>query len=133
MAALVIDGGSWYQAAAPAADRRRRRRTRRRAGAAAEPVGGANRPRSDYAQQNYAGITAPTVTFPDAGDDRRRRDGGRRRDLRPDLGAVFDDVTVRAHAQAGVFAPEKLKNVAPIAIHKDYACIVSTRPASARR
>ena len=40
-------------------------------------------------------------------------------------GAVFDEVDVRAHARAGVASPLTLKNVAPIGVHKDYACVVT--------
>ena len=37
----------------------------------------------------------------------------------------IDEVTVRAEAQARVFAPSELKDVAPIAVHTDMACIVT--------
>ena len=39
---------------------------------------------------------------------------------------------MRAEAQARVFAPSELKNVAPIAVHSDKACIV-TDPSLLRR
>jgi len=35
------------------------------------------------------------------------------------------NATARAHARAQVSAPSSLKNVAPIAVYKDYACIVT--------
>ena len=41
------------------------------------------------------------------------------------LNAAFDLVTVHAEAQARVLAPLQLKDVAPIALHKSMACIVT--------
>jgi Putative Flp pilus-assembly TadE/G-like len=35
------------------------------------------------------------------------------------ISAAYNEVTVKAEAEAQVFAPEKLKNVAPIAVYKD--------------
>ena len=66
MAALVVDGGSWYQAD----------RHLQTAADAAALAGAQHLPTQqseartvalDYAQQNFAGIPAPTVVFPDAG------------------------------------------------------------------
>ena len=72
MAALVIDVGSWFHA----------QRKLQTAADAAALAGAQHLPTQqstaltvalDYAQRNYSGIPAPTVTFPEHGDDRRRR------------------------------------------------------------
>jgi Putative Flp pilus-assembly TadE/G-like len=41
------------------------------------------------------------------------------------ISAAYDEVTVKAEAEAQVLAPLSLKNVAPIAVYEDMACIVS--------
>ena len=122
MAALVVDGGSWYQA-----DRRLQT-----AADAAALAGAQHLPTEqtqahtvalDYAQKNYAGIPAPAVDFPDVGTINVSATA-----QAPGIFArIFDidEVTVRAEAQARVFAPSELKDVAPIAVHKDMACIVT--------
>ena len=125
MAALVIDGGSWYQA---------QRKLQTAADAAA--LGGAQHLPTeqtqartvalDYAQKNYAGIPAPAVDFPDVGTISVSATA-----QAPGIFARIldiDEVTVRAEAQARVFAPSGLKNVAPIAVHRDKACL-NTNPA----
>ena len=122
MAALVVDGGSWYQAD---------RRLQTAADAAA--LGGAQHLPTeqtqaqtvalDYAQKNYAGIPAPAVSFPDVGTINVSATA-----QAPGIFArIFDIdfVTVHAEAQARVFAPSKLKDVAPIAVHTSMACIVT--------
>ena len=122
MAALVVDGGSWYQA-----DRRLQT-----AADAAALAGAQHLPTEqtqartvalDYAQKNYAGIPAPAVDFPDVGTINVSATA-----QAPGIFArIFDidEVTVRAEAQARVFAPSELKDVAPIAVHKSMACIVT--------
>jgi uncharacterized membrane protein len=124
MAALVVDVGSWYQA----------QRKLQTAADAAALAGAQHLPTElstartvalDFAQKNYAGIPAPTVTFPDAGTI----DVAARADtpgiFAPVLNAAFDVISVHADAQARVFAPSQLKNVAPIAVHTSMACIVT--------
>jgi hypothetical protein len=127
MAALVIDGGSWYRAqrqlqgAADAAAL---------AGAQEIPTGPAQAVALDYAQKNY---TAPSVTFPDADcpatscihvSAKAKAPGF----LAGIFGSILDadgNVTVGAQAEARISSPELLKNVAPIAVYKDEACIVT--------
>jgi hypothetical protein len=125
MAALVIDVGSWYQA----------QRHLQTAADAAALAGAHELPtrQSDakliaeqYAQTNYAGIPTPTVTFPDAGTIDVAANAETPGIFAPVLNAAFDVVTVHAEAQAKVLAPETLKDVAPIAVYKDEACIVSS-------
>ncbi len=74
MSALVIDVGSWYQA-----DRRLQTAADAAALAGAQELpldqGAARSEALQYAQHNYAGIADPTVSFPDARHDRRRRRG----------------------------------------------------------
>ena len=124
LAALVVDGGSWYQA----------NRHLQTAADAAALAGAQHLPTQqsqartvalDYAQRNFAGIPAPTVAFPDAGtidvDAIAKAPGIFARIY----GSAFNEVTVSARAQARVFAPSKLKDVAPIAVQKDRACIVA--------
>ena len=119
IASLVIDGGSWFrtqrqvQTAADAAAL---------AGAQNLPLDqpGARTAANDYAQQNFSGIAAPTVTFPSVGEI----------DVvaaKPVSGILLPalNATARAHARAQISAPSMLKNVAPIAVYKDYACIVT--------
>ena len=122
MAALVVDGGSWYQA-----DRRLQT-----AADAAALAGAQHLPTEqtqartvalDYAQRNYGGIPAPAVDFPDVGTINVSATA-----QAPGIFArIFDidEVTVRAEAQARVFAPAELKDVAPIAVHSSMACIVT--------
>jgi hypothetical protein len=119
IASLVIDGGSWFrtqrqvQTAADAAAL---------AGAQNLPLDqpGATTAANNYAQQNFSGIAAPTVTFPSVGEI----------DVvaaKPVSGILLSalNATARAHARAQISAPSMLKNVAPIAVYKDYACIVT--------
>jgi Flp pilus assembly protein TadG len=124
MAALVVDVGSWYQA----------QRKLQTAADAAALTGAQELPLNltlardtalEYAQINYAGIPAPNVTFPDAGTIDVVADADTPGIFAPVLNAAFKLVTVHAEAQAKVLAPLELKNVAPIAVHEDYACIVT--------
>jgi Flp pilus assembly protein TadG len=119
LVSLVVDGGSWLrtqrqvQTAADAAAL---------AGAQNLPLDqpGARTAANTYAQQNFNGIATPTVTFPTVGEI----------DVvaaKPVSGILLPalNATARAHARAQVSAPSMLKNVAPIAVYKDYACIVT--------
>jgi Flp pilus assembly protein TadG len=119
LVSLVVDGGSWFrtqrqvQTAADAAAL---------AGAQNLPIDqtGARSTAITYAQQNFSGIAAPTITFPSAAEI----------DVvaaKPVNGIILPalNATARAHARAQVSAPSSLKNVAPIAVYKDYACIVT--------
>jgi Putative Flp pilus-assembly TadE/G-like len=122
MAALVVDGGSWYRAD----------RHLQTAADAAALAGAQHLPTQqtqartvalDYAQKNYAGIPAPTVAFPDAGTI----DVSATAKAPGIFARIFhiNEVTVRAQAQARLFAPSQLKDVAPIGVAKDKACIVT--------
>ena len=124
MAALVVDVGSWFHA----------QRKLQTAADAAALAGAQHLPTQqstaktialDYSQRNYSGIPAPTVTFPDAATIDVAAKADTPGIFAPVLNAAFKIVTVHAQAQARVSAPEKLKDVAPIAIYKDYACIVT--------
>ena len=119
LVSLVVDGGSWFrtqrqvQTAADAAAL---------AGAQNLPIdqAGARTTAINYAQQNFSGIAAPTITFPTVAEI----------DVvaaKPVNGIILPalNATARAHARARVSAPSSLKNVAPIAVYKDYACIVT--------
>jgi hypothetical protein len=125
MAALVIDGGSWYRA----------QRHLQTAADAAALAGAQELPNETSAEdvawrygtmRNGAGLGPVSLT----------------RDARFDtidvsatatapgiftrvFGSVFDEVDISAHAQARVTAPVEMKNVAPIAVKDEAACIVS--------
>jgi hypothetical protein len=119
LVSLVVDGGSWFrtqrqvQTAADAAAL---------AGAQNLPIDqtGARSTAISYAQQNFSGIAAPTITFPSAAEIDVMA-------AKPVNGIILPalNATARAHARAQVSAPSSLKNVAPIAVYKDYACIVT--------
>jgi Putative Flp pilus-assembly TadE/G-like len=124
MAALVVDVGSWYQA-----DRRLQTAADAAALAGAQELpldqSAAQSVAEQYAQLNYAGMPVPTVTFPDAGTIDVVATADTPGIFAPVLSAAFEVVTVHAEAQAKVLAPELLKDVAPIAVYKDLACIVT--------
>jgi Putative Flp pilus-assembly TadE/G-like len=124
MAALVIDGGSWYRA----------QRHLQTAADSAALAGAQELPTRqtqarivalDFAQRNYAGIPAPTVTFPDAGTIDVAASATAPGVFARIYGAAFNEVDIGAQAQARLFAPSKLKDVAPIGVAKDKACIVT--------
>ena len=130
MAALVVDAGSWYQGGAEAADRGRRCGARRRAGACRSMP----RRGGDYESEEVRATELPRYagaarTFPDAATIDVVAEADTPGIFAPVIaaaaGSAFDDVAVRAEAQAGVSAPHKLKKVAPIGLYKDMACIVS--------
>jgi hypothetical protein len=124
MAALVIDGGSWYRA-------QRHLQTAADAAALAGAQELPTKPSTattvalDYAQRNYAGIPDPTVTFPDTATIDVSATATAPGIFARIYGAAFDEVDISAQAQARVSAPLELKNVAPIAVYKEEACIVS--------
>jgi Putative Flp pilus-assembly TadE/G-like len=124
MTALVVDVGSWYQA----------QRHLQTAADAAALAGAQELPTNqasaeaiahDFAQQNYSGIPAPTVTFPNTYTIDVAAEADTPGIFAPVLNSAFEVVTVHAAAQAQVFAPLELKDVAPIAVYKDMACIVT--------
>jgi Flp pilus assembly protein TadG len=124
MAALVIDGGSWYRA-------QRHLQTAADAAALAGAQELPTKPSTattvalDYAQRNYAGIPNPTVTFPDTATIDVSATATAPGVFARIYGAAFDEVDISARAQARVSAPLELKNVAPIAVYKEVACTVS--------
>ena len=124
MAALVIDVGSWYQA-----DRRLQTAADAAALAGAQELplkqSAAKSTAQQYAQHNYSGIPTPVVTFPDAGTIDVVAKADTPGIFAKVLSSTFGVVTVHAEAQARVLAPELLKDVAPIAVYKDEACIVT--------
>lgn len=127
MAALVIDGGSWLRA-------QRHLQTSADAGALAgaqnlPDTSGATTSATSYAQTNYNGLPAPAVTF--AADSswinvvaQTTAPGF----LAKIYGSVFSNVTIRAHARAGLSVPSMLKNVAPVAVKTTLACRATTVP-----
>jgi Flp pilus assembly protein TadG len=126
MGALVIDGGSWLRA----------QRHLQTAADAAALAGAQNLPTDQsgarsqavsYAQQNYSGLGAPAVTFPDPGTIDVVATTSAPGFLARIYGAVFNNVTVRAHARAQVSVPLDLKNVAPVAVKNTVAC-AATNP-----
>jgi Flp pilus assembly protein TadG len=123
MAALVIDGGSWYRA-----DRRLQTAADAAALAGAQELptdqASAETVALDYAQENYSGIPAPTITFPNTYTIDVAATADTPGVLAPVLNSAFDVVTVHAEAQAQVSALSELKDVTPIAVYKDEACIV---------
>jgi Putative Flp pilus-assembly TadE/G-like len=124
MAALVIDGGSWYRA-------QRHLQTAADAAALAGAQELPTKPSTatdvalDYAQRNYAGIPDPTVTFPDSATIDVQATATAPGIFARIYGAAFDEVDISARAEARLTAPLELKNVAPIAVYKEEACIVS--------
>jgi hypothetical protein len=123
MSALVVDVGSWYRA-----DRKLQTAADAGALAGAQELplneSGAQTIAKQYAQTNYAGIPTPDVkteTYKIHVKAKADTPGI----FAPVLNSAFKIVTVRAEAEAQVSAPEKLKDVAPIGVHKDYACIVT--------
>ena len=124
MAALVIDGGSWYRA---------QRHIQTAADAAAlagaqelplDPSAARTKAR-EYALLNYSDMPDPAVNVPDAATiDVVAEDRDIPGLFAPVLSDTFKLLTVHAEAQAKVFAPEQLKDVAPIGVSKDKACIV---------
>lgn len=127
MTGLVVDGGSW---------RRTQRQVQTAADAAALagaqdlPIDAtASTTAVNYAQRNFTGIAAPTVTFPTdapcvahACIDVRA--------AKPVSGIFLPAInaTARAHARAMVSVPSMMKNVAPVAVKNTVACAV-TNPA----
>jgi Flp pilus assembly protein TadG len=124
LAALVIDGGSWWQA-------QRHLQTAADAGALAgaqnlpTDPSGANATAVSYAQQNFSGLAAPTVTFPSPGEIDVAAVATAPGFLAKIFGAAFGNVTVRAHARAAVGVPLFMKNVAPVAVKSTVACAVT--------
>ena len=121
MVSLVIDGGSW---------RRTQRQVQTAADAAA--LAGAQDLPIDvtatntavaYAQQNFSGIAAPTVTFPSTSPCVAH--------ACIDLPAL--NATARAHARAMVSVPLFMKNVAPIAVKTTAACPITDPTCFERR
>jgi Putative Flp pilus-assembly TadE/G-like len=133
MAALVIDGGSWLRA-------QRQLQTSADAAALAgvqnlpADTSGAQSIAINYAQTNYTGIPAPTVTFPTTPSPcapngcidvlaQTTAPGF----LAKIYGSVFNNVTIRAHARAGLTIPDVMKNLAPVAVKNTVAC-AATNP-----
>jgi Flp pilus assembly protein TadG len=118
MAALVIDGGSW----------RRTQRQVQSAVDAAALAGAQDIPTESsarasalgYAQQNFNGLAAPTVSFPSAGEIDVAAQ-------KPVAGIILPafHATARAHARAQVSVPLFMKNVAPVAVKYTSACAVN--------
>ena len=131
--ALVVDGGSWLRA-------HRHLQTAADAAALAgvqnlpADTSGAQSIAVSYAQTNYSGLPAPTVTFPSSPAPcgvnscvdvvATTTTPGFLARL---WGAAFNDITIRAHARAAVTVPGLMKNVAPVAVKNTAAC-AATNP-----
>lgn len=127
MAALVIDVGSWYRA-----DRHLQTAADAAALASAQEL--PTKPSTavnvamDYGTvKNGAGLAAlsvnPSIPRPDTIHVSATAEA-------PGffarvISAAYNEVTVRAEAEAQVFSPSSLKNVAPIAVKNTASCIVS--------
>jgi Flp pilus assembly protein TadG len=138
MAALVIDGGSWLRA-------QRHLQTAADAGALAgaqnlpTDTPGARSTAISYAQTNYTGLPAPTIGISGAEFPANANCGVNScidvaaQTTAPGFlakiyGSVFSNVTIKAHARAGLSTPDQLKNVAPVAVKTTLACRVTTVP-----
>ena len=101
MAALVVDGGSWRRA-------QRHLQTAADAGALAgaqnlpTDQAGARSTAVSYAQQNYSGIPAPTITFPDSGTIDVAAQTTAPGFLAKIYGSVFNTVTVRSRVDGQI-------------------------------
>jgi Flp pilus assembly protein TadG len=123
MAALVIDGGSWYHA-------QRHLQTSADAAALAGAQDLPDQPSAlaaatDYAQRNYSGLAPPAVTFPSDGVIDVRATTTAPGVFAKVVSAAFNSVTVKAHAQAQVSVPLFMKEVAPVAVKNTAACAVT--------
>jgi hypothetical protein len=127
MAALVIDVGSWYRA-----DRHLQTAADAAALAGAQEL--PTKPSTavsvamDYGTvRNGAGLDALSVTptIPRSDTIHVSATATAPGIFARVISAAFNEVTVKAEAEAQVFAPLSMKNVAPIAVYKDLACIVS--------
>lgn len=129
MAALVIDGGSWLRA-------QRHLQTAADAGALAGAQNlpldqtGARSNAISYAQTNYTGLPAPTITFFPSLPGKIRVEAQTTAPgfLAKIYGSVFSNVTIKASAAAQLGVPLNLKNVAPVAVKRSSAC-AATSPA----
>ena len=124
MTGLVVDGGSW---------RRTQRQVQTAADAAALagaqdlPVDAtASSTAISYAQRNFSGIAAPTVTFPTDSPCAAHACIDVRA-AQPVSGIFLRAInaTARAHARAMVSVPSMMKNVAPVAVKNTVACAVT--------
>jgi Putative Flp pilus-assembly TadE/G-like len=127
MAALVIDGGSWYRA-------QRHLQTAADAAALAGAQELPTKPSSattvaiDYGTvRNGSGLDALSVTPTIPRSDTIHVSATAKAPgiFARVISAAFNEVSLGAEAEAQVFAPLSMKNVAPIAVYKDMACIVS--------
>jgi Flp pilus assembly protein TadG len=124
MTGLVVDGGSW---------RRTQRQVQTAADAAALagaqdlPVDAtASATAVSYAQRNYSGMAAPTVTFPtDSGCVAHACIDVRAAQPVSGIFLRAINATARAHARAMVSVPSMMKNVAPVAVKNTVACAVT--------
>jgi Putative Flp pilus-assembly TadE/G-like len=127
MAALVIDVGSWYRA-----DRHLQTAADAAALAGAQEL--PTKPSTavsvamDYGTvKNGAGLAALSVnpTIPRSDTIHVSATAQAPGFFARVISAAYNEVTVKAEAEAQVLAPLSLKSVAPIAVYKDMACIVT--------
>ncbi len=131
MAALVIDGGRWFQ----------QQRHLQTAADAAALAGVQSLPSSQsnatsfattYTGNNFSGAT-PTITFPSSpspcvGTNCIRVVASKTAPgtLAKIYGSIFNTVNISAKATAAITVPAQMKNVAPIAIKNTVACTIPT-------
>jgi hypothetical protein len=127
MAALVIDVGSWYRA-----DRHLQTAADAAALAGAQEL--PTKPSTavtvamDFGTvRNGSGLAALSVnpTIPRSDTIHVSATAKAPGIFARAISAAYNEVIVKAEAEAQVFAPLSLKNVAPIAVYKDMACTVS--------
>ena len=123
MAALVIDGGSWWRA----------QRHLQTSADAAALAGAQNLPDQPSAKTHGDRLREaqllrprrPGRDLPVAGVIDVRATTTAPGDVRQAVRAAFSSVTVKAHAQAQVSVPLFMKDVAPIAVKSTAACAVT--------
>jgi Flp pilus assembly protein TadG len=131
IAALVVDGGSWFRAhrhAQTAADAAALAGVQELTASTSDAQTMANQ----YAQNNYSALPTPEVTFPTAPSPPCSSSVSNcirvvATTTTPGFfarifGTEFDNVTVQAKAMAAVTVPSMMKNVAPVAVRDTIAC-----------
>jgi hypothetical protein len=127
MAALVVDGGSWYRA-----DRHLQTATDAAALAGAQELPDWSSAESEAVKygtvENGVGLDALSIN-PTPGIDPNTihvsAEATAPGIFARVISATFNEVTISAEAEAQVFAPFSMKNVAPIAVQDTSACVMS--------
>jgi Flp pilus assembly protein TadG len=115
-AALVVDVGAWF----------RGQRHLQTVADAAALAGAQDLPNTStaqataatYAQENWAGVTPPTVTFPDPNTIDVQATQPVNGVFSRVYGAAFSTIDVHAHARARAGVPSSVKNIAPLVVNQ---------------